>query len=50
MVLFYLVIIIAVAFLISRILPDVDPNRQEDARSRYYGSSYGSRSGRTYQN
>ena len=50
MILFYLVIIIAVAFLIAKTLPDIDPNRQEDARSRYYGSGYGSRSGRACKN
>ena len=50
MVLFYLVIIIAAVCLISKTLPDTDPNKQEDARSRYYRSSYGSRSGKAYRN
>lgn len=39
MILFYLVIVIAVLSLIAKTLPDIDPNQQEDARSRYYSQA-----------
>ena len=50
MIIFYLIIIIAVFTLITKTLPDIDPGKNEDARTRYYRSGYGSRSNNAYQN